>query len=409
MINDELNTAFRWYNSLSKQNRFREYCAAVCDFALINPCDDLLPFQIKVPVFGTPTTWKVIYLDGTITIPETQAFVNYTPAWTAGTSFNLQLFLTLTGANPASKTYTVIGATSNSGALTSLASQINADVTIDFGATWNGTVLALTADSGFGIIANSWTGTFSASGAVTPVMSNPAFGFAGGVDATTGTELDISDCAAFVNKFTDADGSIYLTYNGGSLTSCIPTQLVCGKWYSTLTDELDNTYYSEVFEVLPIEEVPFSQIDFSLFSAWRFYDNINKQNRYKDYCSALCEFTLKTNSDALIPFMFRALSIGNITDFKLVSIDGDCENYLDPSVLQTASYLGYEYLYYLGADITGGLPCGTFYVSITDDLGNTWHSELIEVLTFSETDQDYLMTDSGVQLLTDSGLYLTVD
>jgi hypothetical protein len=48
MIFDELNTSFRFYNDLDKQNRYKSNCIAVCDYKLLCPIDTILPFQFRV-------------------------------------------------------------------------------------------------------------------------------------------------------------------------------------------------------------------------------------------------------------------------------------------------------------------------------------------------------------------------
>jgi hypothetical protein len=48
MIFDELNTSFRFYDDLDKQNRYKENCASVCEYKLLSPIDTILPFQFKV-------------------------------------------------------------------------------------------------------------------------------------------------------------------------------------------------------------------------------------------------------------------------------------------------------------------------------------------------------------------------
>jgi len=80
----------------------------------------------------------------------------------------------------------------------------------------------------------------------------------------------------------------------------LPKQLDCGKWYSTLEDESGHIFYSEVFEVVLIEgaETVFPTLDPPLFSALRFYDDIDKQTRYKSNCENACNFYLKGAASA---------------------------------------------------------------------------------------------------------------
>jgi len=48
MIFDELKTAFRFYDDLDKQNRYKENCKQVCEYRLLCPIDTVLPFQFSV-------------------------------------------------------------------------------------------------------------------------------------------------------------------------------------------------------------------------------------------------------------------------------------------------------------------------------------------------------------------------
>ena len=70
MINDELKSLFRWYDDINKQNRYKGYCKNLCDYRLITPTTNILPFQIRT---SNPegfalsiTSWKIYCEDGTL-------------------------------------------------------------------------------------------------------------------------------------------------------------------------------------------------------------------------------------------------------------------------------------------------------------------------------------------------------
>jgi hypothetical protein len=61
VIQDELKTAFRWYNSIDKQNRFKSYCSASCDFKLLAPLNSVPNFQFNTFVGGVEVdVWRVL-------------------------------------------------------------------------------------------------------------------------------------------------------------------------------------------------------------------------------------------------------------------------------------------------------------------------------------------------------------
>jgi len=426
MIYDELNTAFRWYNSLSRQNRFKNACAAMCDFALPSVCNDILPFQIKTSAFGTPTTWKVIYLDGEILVPTTTPSTDATSNWSPITHSGAGSIMVYSSST--TKYYGIADFTTNlNTTMALLVDSINNhvshgtqwigtfDTTIDYIASWDipTQTFTLTAPLGSGTAYNGVSlqlavnaGTWGGGAGNVSVLS-------GGVDGVTtwnySDTLDISSCVAYINKHTEENGDIYLTYNGGSISNCIPKQFDCGKWYSTIEDENGIIFYSEVFEVVLIEnaDTAYPALDPSLFSAFRFYDAIDKQTRYKSYCESACNFYLIADKSRLLPFMFRASSIGNIQSFKLIGVDDGCENDLPIISLQRATYLGYDYVFYNGDDISD-LPCGKFYVQVCDET-QCWYSELINLVDMSAVSEvDYLLTDDGDILMTDDGEGITI-
>ncbi len=426
MIFNELNTGFRWYDALEKQTRFKEYCQTMCDFALMAPCNDLLPFQIKSDSFGQPIEWLLKYLDGTQLVPEITPAVDPAPlTWSimdssAAGSGVLEMY------NGVSNKYygvadwnTDLNTTMND-YVDSINNHIDratpwigtSDYTYNFTASWNSStqVFTLTPPVGIGATLNGSPVQFAVNGGFWSGDWGDIQYWSGGVDAITNyvesDTIDITDCIPFLNQY-ELDGFNYLQYNGLDLLGCLPVQMDCGKWYSEITDGV-NTVYSEVFEVMPIEDIAFEQMKLPLFTAWRFYDDIDKQNRNKEYCESLCNFYLISNNSSLLPFQIKTNegTIG-IESWKLISVDGDCEILLDTSLVSIVTTIDGDRIVYNGGAITN-LVCGKFY-SVLNDGVTTWYSELIEVIEISVAAEDYLQTDSGINLTTDGGDFLTID
>jgi hypothetical protein len=395
MIYNELKTGFRWYDALDKQNRFKEYCENACTYALISPCNDLLPFQIRTNGFGTITSWKLIYLDGTISTSSVSSNV----AFDFG-EVPLGVIWTLSVAGYgtiATATYT----TTLADAVFEMVNDINSGgifTAIKFGLS-----IIITAPTGSGEAFNGTVATRNIN--YGGFSTNTDYPFSGGADAGIGDTLNINSCIPFLNLYTVGTNT-YVQYNGGDLSGCMSEQMTCGKWYSEISDGT-NILYSEVYDVQQFEDVEFSQSLLPLFTPWRFYDSIDKQNRFKEYCASDCNIFNLSTKDKLLPFQIRANNgtIG-IQSWKLINLDGDCEIILDTTLVQIVSTSDGDRIIYDGSAISG-LPCGDYYVVIDDGI-TYWYSELIKIINETDTDQ-YLMTDDGVQLTNDDGQYLTID
>lgn len=300
MINSELNTPLRFYNDITKQNRYKENCAATCNYKLISRNDQFLPFQIRTDIDNFPApllTKRELYC-----------------------------------------------ADDNS---------LVADITFDLAGL----------------------------------------------------------------SFQEIDGVMYIIYEGGDIISPV---LDCGAYYIKfgLTDlanfpTIVNSYYSEVFNVVDFEEETEDE-NLPIFTAWRWYDNIDKQTRYKGNCSASCDYYIISNNTGLLPFMFKKnIDFLVVTSWVLRAVDESCEVVLDPSLLQLANFGEEDYLYYDGTPIDG-LPCGAFYsiITMTADDGAerefTFYSELIKLveITSSDTPGNYILQENGFKILQETGFGL---
>lgn len=250
---------------------------------------------------------------------------------------------------------------------------------------------------------------------LTPLNSIPPFEIRTGEDSVEVTSWkvycsedgsladDITGQAVIAGKIvvTTKDNQDYLTYDGSALTETGPNVpaliLSCGTYYSVIETNV-GTFYSELFYVEDFDDPEFSQIDFPLFTPWRWYDNQEKQNRYKGACEASCNFYLLSGNDALPPFMFRKPSMSNvINSWVLRSLDGSCEHNLDTSPLQLAALDGKDYVYYNGDDIDD-LPCGTFESIITIN-GIEYFSEIIKITNDFNNGSFYILQEDGDYLL----------
>lgn len=207
-----------------------------------------------------------------------------------------------------------------------------------------------------------------------------------------------------------AGGELYLTYDAAS---SIGDDIDCGSYYIeiqlTNSDSFPtttNTFYSEVFNVVDFTVTPAIE-NLPIFTAWRFYDNIDKQNRDRSNCSASCDYYLISAQTNLLPFQFRILNNSPhiVTGFKLVAVDGSCEHILENNLISkfTDSDVLYDYFYYLG-DIIEDLPCGNFYAVVAID-GVEYYSELIKITDMEIVVDigDYILQETGFNILQETG------
>lgn len=428
MIYSESNTAFRWYDAIEKQNRFKEYCANLCDFALMSKCDDILPFQESSNSLGTITSWKLKYLDGTMLVPTvTTVGVKASQTWGSltitGTSnvmiidedafldvaigradWDTDLDTTMANLVISINTNTNLGTTWAAGSPPFFDNSAGYTASYDSGTNTLTITAPITGTSynGRNILFSVDGGTWGGDAGLSKTLS-------GGVDKVieyiASDTIDISDCIDLLNVYT-INGINYIQYNGGGLTGCMVVQMDCGKWYSEISDG-GNTIYSEVFEVLPITDIAFVQSKLPLFTGWRFLDEENKQTRYKEYCSAICPYYLISPNNLLPPFQIKASSSAiGIMAWKLVSVDGDCEILLDTSLPDVVTVIGSKRIIYSGSAVD--VLCGKYY-SVLFDGCDTWYSELIEFVDMDVDETGFLQTDDGINLTTDDGIQLTID
>lgn len=425
MIFDELHSGFRWYDSIDKQTRFKENCSSICDFALMSQCNDLLPFQIRTDSFGQPTSWLLKYLDGTMLVPVTTPGSDPTPlVWTVSIgTFSSGIVYMATNWTGSRK---ILGnALYNPNIdiiMANLVISMNTNVDSDptdatgmkastgavfdnsdgYTASYNSSTneLTVSAPTGTEDSINSVAAFCWSFGGGVITIDDPNRVWSGGTPSSTvyvdTDTIDISDCIPFLNQYT-VNSFNYLQYNGGSLPGCLPVQMDCGKWYSIISDGTNNVY-SEVFEVLPISDIVFEQSRFPLFTSWRWYDSLEKQTRYKEYCEKVCNFYLLTGNDKLLPFQIRVPTTAAGFIWKLVDVDNDCEHYLDPSILNTIGTSDEDRITYDGSDISG-LPCGKFYSVLFDGV-NTWYSELIEITdAIVVAEEFFILQETGSKIL----------
>lgn len=227
-------------------------------------------------------------------------------------------------------------------------------------------------------------------------------------------------------------GVYYIIYSGTSVIS----ELECGSYYSVVeiwnSGLTTNTFYSEIFNVVEFaDSTPASDTSLPIFTAWRFYDDINKQTRFQGKCQAACDYYLIAPDNTLPPFMIKIPTGGTVTRFRLVGINDDCEHEIDPAIinkhtqdvgdfddsgvidfLDLIAFLAagntlYDLFYYTGEEIEN-MPCGKFYAVVT--IGEVeYFSEPVHIIGEEFPGNNGLLTDSGIQILTDSGLFLEVD
>lgn len=217
----------------------------------------------------------------------------------------------------------------------------------------------------------------------------------------------------FENTLTDFE---FYTYAGNDL---VDFTLPCGCYYVDLgirevADEPPEpilNYYSEVFTTLDeITDLSFVQSEFHLPTLWRWYNNIEKQNRNKNHCASICDFYLLSGNDSLLPFQFRfstLLPISYTVTWSLVSIENDCETFLDDSLITISYAAGFNYVTYLGDNID--LPCGKFYSKVVID-GTPYYSELIEIIDEADNNETfYLLQENGFKILLENLFGLEIE
>lgn len=128
-----------------------------------------------------------------------------------------------------------------------------------------------------------------------------------------------------------------------------------------------------------------------LNTPFRWYDDVSKQNRYKDFCQQVCDYQLITPCDRFLPFQIKTdgVAILGLTQWIVYDIDGNQVADLSiciTSNIEVKTVDGYDYIIFKDASLTNCgfvLDCGTYYSILTD--GTTyWYSELFEVVNLSD-------------------------
>ena len=235
MIYNELNTGFRWYDSLDKQTRFKEYCSQLCDYGLMAPCNDMLPFQIRTDSMGQPTGWLLKYLDGTMEVPTVVvAGVKASKIWGSLTIVGTSNVMIIDLDNPffdvaigradwdtdldttMAKLVLSINTNTNYGTVWGFGAAPVFDNSTGYTATYNSSTKAITIYAPVtGTLYNGRMIQFAVDGGTWGGDAGYAFALAGGVDeviedVATDT-VDISDCIPNLTQYT-ADSRNYIQY-----------------------------------------------------------------------------------------------------------------------------------------------------------------------------------------------------
>lgn len=240
--------------------------------------------------------------------------------------------------------------------------------------------------------------------------------------------VDLSAYIGELQTFAPRNDYYYIVYTP---TMSFAEELECGSYYSIVSGITQSgasfgtfLYYSEVFNVVDFSDDSGIQDSFPLFTPFRWYNNILKQNRYKEYCSATCDYCLITLEDTIPTFQIRtdilSSTVIGLHSWKLYCSTG--EEFVDlsgASLLFSLVFVnnadGYKYISYHGGTLTGiNIPCGMYYsVLEVIDLSlnvTSFYSELFCVKSdISDDTTNYLQTDSGVNLTDDDGNFLMVD
>lgn len=114
----------------------------------------------------------------------------------------------------------------------------------------------------------------------------------------------------------------------------------------------------------------------------RFYDRLEKQNRYfQEVCNEKveCLYKLITPSTTnILPFMIKHAHSGrDVASFTLIEVDTGNATALNPAVISKVETDDFDYFIYTGADPIGPtMACGYYYVHVTDTSNNRWYSEV---------------------------------
>lgn len=196
--------------------------------------------------------------------------------------------------------------------------------------------------------------------------------------------IDLSNVIDTFIEVKTINGSDYIIYKGDVSMIGYGYNLDCSTFYYSMLSDGTNYFYSELFYTQSFPEVAFAQELFQSFLPWKWYDNQQKQTRFKGECEQNCNFYLTTSTNRLLPFQFRREKSGfGISSFRLQGIDDpSCGITLEVGSIEIKTIGNYDYFIYPGATIVG-LSCGIYEAVMTSG-GIDYYSELINLKEFSE-------------------------
>ncbi len=148
------------------------------------------------------------------------------------------------------------------------------------------------------------------------------------------------------------------------------------------------------------------------FIPFRFYDDINKQNRYKSHCQNQKVYELITPSNKLLPFFIKRTDDSRFpVSIKIYDLDGveveDVTNTLTYELLSDGTY---AYFFYYGTIISGmSLDCGFYYLAVEFCATEIYYSEIFSPKPFTTDDavQPYLLLEWKHSFNIDDLIYQT--
>jgi hypothetical protein len=136
-----------------------------------------------------------------------------------------------------------------------------------------------------------------------------------------------------------------------------------------------------------------------LNTAFVFYNDLDKQNRFRKNCEAICNYTLLCPYSTILPFQIKTDPDPSteITEFQVICAADDMLFY-DIDLLGSIDVTTIEdvatYLTFNGGTFKDSIPCGTYYIKVTytNEEGEfMYYSELFTVMD-SLPDPDFAQT-----------------
>lgn len=213
------------------------------------------------------------------------------------------------------------------------------------------------------------------------------------------------DLSAYITPYLEvelANSVSYITYAEFDIPNLV---LPCGSYYMVIETTFDS-FYSEVFYVEDFSEADYATDNIlHLFTGWPYHNKLEKTNRFKNHCSATCDYFLITARNALLPFQFKKPTPGgDVHSWLLKSKDGTCEHNIDVAHIEKYTFEGYDYYTYYGEDISD-LPCGLFDSEVYVG-GDFYYGELIKIvddLGSVDDDSNLLLQENAFPILQETG------